>query len=75
MLYSTDSKLDKRFIDIAPFSKFYLDQDNKSPGQIGGWIGWQIVRSYMQNNDVSLRKLLQTDAEIIFKKSKYKPKR
>ncbi|APG65439.1 gliding motility lipoprotein GldB [Tenacibaculum todarodis] len=75
LLYSTDAKLDKRFMDLAPFSKFYLAEDNKSPGQIGGWIGWQIVRSYMQNNDVSLRQLLQLDTETIFKKSKYKPRR
>lgn len=75
LLYSTDPKLDKRFIDLAPFSKFYLEEDSKSPGQIGGWLGWQIVRSYMQNNDVSLRQLLQLDTETIFKKSKYKPRR
>ena len=75
LLYSTDAKLDKRFIDLAPFSKFYLAEDNKSPGQIGSWIGWKIVHSYMQNNDVSLRQLLQLDIETIFKKSKYKPRR
>ena len=75
LLYSTDTKLNKRFLDVAPFSKFYLADDNKSPGQIGVWIGCQIVRSYMQNNDVSLPELLQTDAETIFKKSNYKPRR
>ena len=75
LLYSTDTKLNQRFIDVAPFSKFYLDQDSKSPGQIGKWIGWQIVRAYMQNNDVSLPKLLLTNTETIFKKSKYKPRK
>lgn len=75
LLYDTDSKLNKRFLDVAPFSKFYLGEDNLSPGQIGVWIGWQIVRSYMQNNDVSLPELLQTEEDIIFKESKYKPKR
>ena len=75
LLYDTDLKLNKRFLDIAPFSKFYLGEDNLSPGRIGVWIGWQIVRSFMQNNDVSLPELLQTEEDIIFKKSKYKPKR
>ncbi|MFY7671260.1 gliding motility lipoprotein GldB [Tenacibaculum sp. MEBiC06402] len=75
LLYDTDSKLNKRFLDTAPFSKFYLGEDNLSPGRIGVWIGWQIVRSYMENNDVSLPELLQTEEDIIFKKSKYKPKR
>ncbi|SNR17350.1 gliding motility lipoprotein GldB [Tenacibaculum jejuense] len=75
LLYSTDSKLNKRFLDIAPFSKFYLGEDNLSPGRIGAWVGWQIVRSYMQNNDVSLQELLSKRGDEIFKKSKYKPKR
>ncbi|WBX76072.1 gliding motility lipoprotein GldB [Tenacibaculum ovolyticum] len=75
LLYSTSKELDKRFLDVAPFSKFYMEQDNQSPGGIGEWVGWQIVRSYMQKNDVSLQQLLQTSEEEIFKKSKYKPKR
>ncbi len=75
LLYSTDTKLNKRFIDNAPFSKFYRSQDNLSPGRIGTWYGWQIVRSYMKYNDVSLVELLKTNTEEIFKKSKYKPKK
>lgn len=75
LLYSTNTKLNKRFLEKAPFSKFYLEQDNQSPGQIGVYMGWQIVRAYMRNNNVSLRQLLQANAEEIFKKSRYKPKR
>lgn len=75
VLYSTDSKLVDRFMAVAPFSKFYIDIDKDSPGRIGVWLGWQIVRSYMNNNEVTLQQLLQTDAEEIFKKSKYKPKK
>lgn len=75
LLYSTDSKLANRFINPAPFSKFYLEIDNESPGRVGAWIGWQIVRSYMKNNEVSLQQLLSMDATEIFNKSKYKPKK
>lgn len=75
LLYDSDPKLPGRFINPAPFSKFYLEIDNESPGKIGMWIGWQIVRSYMKNNDVSLQQLLQTDAKEIFDNSKYKPKK
>jgi gliding motility-associated lipoprotein GldB len=75
LLFSTDTKLNKRFIDVAPFSKFYRSEDNLSPGRIGTWVGWQIVRSYMKHNDVSLQKLIETSPEEIYKKSKYKPKR
>ncbi|WP_405606426.1 gliding motility lipoprotein GldB [Polaribacter sp. Asnod1-A03] len=75
LLFSTDSKLNKRFLDIAPFSKFYLQQDSQSPGRIGVWFGWQIVKSFMQNNDVSLQELLIIDSQELFNKSKYKPKK
>jgi len=54
LLYSTDTKLNKRFLEDAPFSKFYISEDKNSPGRIGQWIGMQIVRSFMANNDVSL---------------------
>jgi gliding motility-associated lipoprotein GldB len=75
LLYSTDADLYTRFVADAPYSKFYLDIDKESPGKIGVWLGWQIVRSYMNNNNVTLQQLLQTNAEEIFKKSKYKPKK
>jgi gliding motility-associated lipoprotein GldB len=75
MLYSNDQKLIARFINPAPFSKFYLEIDNESPGQVGAWIGWQMVRSFVQNNDMPLENLLKTNAKEIFIKSKYKPKK
>jgi uncharacterized protein YjaZ len=74
LLYSTESKLPNRFINLAPFSKFYLEIDNETPGRVGQWVGWQIVRSYMQNNEVSVVQLLKADPTDIFEKSKYKPK-
>ena len=75
LLYSTDSKLPARFINPAPFSKFELELDAESPGRLGQYIGWQIVRAYMQNNDDSLKRMLAKDAETIFKESKFKPRR
>lgn len=76
LLYSTDSKLPSRFINPAPFSKFYLELiDRESPGRIGQFIGWQIVRSYMANNDISLKDLLTKEPLEIFNNSKYKPQK
>ncbi|MCR8668879.1 gliding motility lipoprotein GldB [Aestuariibaculum sp. M13] len=76
MLFSTDSKLSGRFIADAPFSKFYLEGiDSESPGQLGQYIGWQIVRAYMKNNEVSLKDMLTANAEEIFNNSKFKPRR
>ena len=73
LLYSTDSKLAMRFLDPAPFSKFQLELDNESPGRIGRFIGWEIVRSFMEKNNVTLQQLLSLPAEEVFKRSKYKP--
>lgn len=76
LLYSTDSELMPRFLYPAPFSKFYLEEiDKEAPDRVGQFIGWRIVTSYMQNNNVSLRQLLLADAETIFNTSKYKPAR
>lgn len=75
LLYDTDSKLPNRFTNLAPFSKFYLEIDNESPGRVGQWIGWQIVRSFMENNEVSMQDMLKMNAKEIFEKSKYKPKK
>lgn len=51
LLFSTDNTLVNRFIAPAPFSKFYLELDAESPGRLGQYIGWQIVRAYMEQND------------------------
>lgn len=76
LLYSTDSKLANRFINVAPFSKFYLEIDNESPGRIGQWVGWQIVRSFMENNPkVTIQDLIKMNEKDIFELSKYKPKK
>ena len=74
-LYKTDSRLIRRFIDPSPFSKFYLEIDNNSPGRIGRWIGWQIVKSYMKRNpNTSIEDLISKSSEELFIKSAYKPK-
>jgi gliding motility-associated lipoprotein GldB len=75
LLYDTNPKLANRFIHRAPFSKFYLEIDNESPGKVGAWLGWQIVRAYAENNKVDIKVLLTTDATTIFNNSKYKPKK
>ncbi len=75
LLFSSDAKLANRFINVAPFSKFYLEIDNASPGRVGQWVGWQVVRSFMENNEVNLVDMLKMDARELFEKSKYKPKK
>ena len=75
LLYSTDPELIKRFISPAPFSKFYLNIDVDSPGQIGQWLGLQIVKAYQKKERKSIKQLLNTPYRELFEKSKYKPRR
>ncbi|WP_299398201.1 gliding motility lipoprotein GldB [uncultured Gelidibacter sp.] len=75
LLFSTDNSLASRFIADAPFSKFYLELDSESPGRLGQYMGWQIVRAYMNTNDVPLMEMLQKNADEIFNKSKFKPRK
>ncbi|MDT0555769.1 gliding motility lipoprotein GldB [Patiriisocius hiemis] len=75
LLYSTNQKLPARFINPAPFSKFYLEIDNESPGMTGRFIGWQIVRAFMNNTDTTVKELMLINEEELFNQSKYKPKK
>lgn len=76
LLFSTDTKLASRFLTQAPFSKFYLEGiDAESPGRIGQYIGWQIVKAYMENNKASLKEMLIANPEDIFNNSKFKPRK
>ncbi|WP_242929439.1 gliding motility lipoprotein GldB [Pontibacter vulgaris] len=51
--------------------------DATAPGRIGTWVGWQIVKKYMERNpDVTLPELMANDDfQKIFDESKYKPER
>lgn len=75
LLYSTERKVLNRFIDQAPFSKFYLDLDNQSPGSIGKFIGLSIVKQYMQKHPIPLSQLGAIPTEELFKDANYKPKK
>ena len=74
LLYKTQSSYVLRFIEPAPFSKFYLEIDNESPGKIGQWLGWQILRAYVAKHpDKTPQEILATPAQEIFTEANYKP--
>jgi len=75
LLFETDPKLAGRFINPAPFTKFNLELDAESPGRLGQYIGWQIIKAYMENNDADFNDMLQMDATELFNKSKFKPRK
>ncbi|EKY17241.1 putative gliding motility-associated lipoprotein GldB [Capnocytophaga sp. oral taxon 326 str. F0382] len=74
LLYQTDKKLLARFLYPAPFSKFYLELDNESPGQIAKFMGLRIVQAYAENHkEEPLVKILAMNSDALFKQSQYKP--
>lgn len=68
-IYSIDMKVKLRFFEEAP-STVGIDG---SPGRIGQFMGWQIVKQYMEaNEDVTIEQLLlETNEAKILKE--YKP--
>ena len=72
LFYSADYKIQTKFIQDGPFTTGFT---NDSPPRIGIWLGWQIVRKYMDtHSNVSLEDLIEnTDAQAIFNQSGYKP--
>ena len=72
LIYSNNPEETKNFIQDGPFT---LSFGKESPSRIGAWIGWQIVRKYMQENkSVTLEQLFKnTDSQTILEKSGYKP--
>ena len=75
ILFNPDNNLESRFINDSPFSRFYLEIDNESSEMIGKYIGWQIVKSYMKNNETSLKNMLNKSPIDIYNNSKYKPQK
>lgn len=73
LLFKTEQKDHKKFIHPAPNTS---GMPVESPGRVGVWTGWQIVRKYMElHPNASFEELLKLKPTEILNKSKYKPKR
>ena len=70
-LQITDKEIIKNYVDEGPKTQ---ELGEGSPGNIGSFAGWQIVKKYMRKfPDVTLQQLLQLDEESILQAAKYKP--
>ena len=72
ILFSTNIMDKKNYLGDRPVT---LQVGEKCPGRIGQWVGWQVVKEYMDNNPgKSLTELMaMSDAQALFKNSNYKP--
>lgn len=71
-LFKTESRILNSYMNEGPFTA-EVTQD--SPGRLGLWVGWQIVKSYMHHNqDITIHDLInEGDAQKILEQSFYKP--
>lgn len=71
LLYVSDPSVTKDYMNDAPQTQAF---GKESPGFIGQFCGWQIVKKWMAKNEkISLEELLKTDPKTIFMQAKYKP--
>jgi hypothetical protein len=70
-LQITDKNIIKNYLDESPKTQ---ELGEGAPGNIGSFVGWQIVKKYMQKNAaITLQQLINLDNEVIFQAAKYKP--
>jgi hypothetical protein len=71
-VFTTDPAVVQMYIGEGPKTDGMPDS---SPGNIGQWIGWQIVKEFARkNSSLTLQQILKTEPRKIFEESKYKPK-
>lgn len=72
LLYETNHLVRERYIGNRPFT---AEIGPKCPGNIGGWLGWEIIKQYMKvNTMVSLPALMSNpNAQQLLTQSKYRP--
>ena len=74
LLYSTDARKLRKLVSPSPNAPVVFQE---APGEIGNWIGWQIIKAYMKRYpETNMQELLQMkDAQKFLEQSKYKPRR
>jgi hypothetical protein len=72
ILYSNNHMIKQKYLAERPKT---IEVGEKCPGRIAQWVGWEIVKSYMNSHDnVSLPELMDyQNADKLFKESTYKP--
>ncbi len=71
LLFSNEPSITRDYIGDAPKTAALGEA---SPGNIGMFTGWQIVKKWMQKNpSTTLEELMKTEPRKIFDEAKYKP--
>ncbi|MBX2923920.1 MAG: hypothetical protein KF746_17105 [Chitinophagaceae bacterium] len=72
LIYNSDPLRIQSYVEEGPYTQ---ELGEGSPGHISLFIGWQIIKKYMERfPDTPPEKLLELDARQILQDSKYKPR-
>jgi|CXWL01.1.fsa_nt_gi hypothetical protein len=72
-LRSLNPAVIQTYIGEGPFTQGFSQE--LSPGNIGPWIGWQIVKKFVSKNPgIKPEEVMNTEANKILSEAKYKPK-
>ena len=72
-LNSLNPMVIQTYIGEAPFTQGFSQE--YSPGNLGQWIGWQIIKKYVSKNPgLKPDEVMNTEASKILAEAKYKPK-
>ncbi len=71
LLQNNDYNIIKNYLGESPKTQ---ELGESSPGNIGAFVGWQIVKKYMSKNPkTTLKELMELNDEVLLEKAKYKP--
>ncbi len=74
LLFATNYRMKQKYLGDRPKT---VEVGADCPGRIAQWVGWEIVKKYMETHpEISLPQLMRNEnADKIFKESRYKPER
>jgi hypothetical protein len=74
LFFEKSERIKNKYVGERPKTTEIADE---CPPRIGRWLGWEIVKSYMDENpDVTLPQLMENkNAQEIFQQSRYKPRK
>jgi hypothetical protein len=72
-LYSLTPSVIQTYIGEGPFTQGFSQE--LSPGNLGQWLGWQIIKKFVSKNpNMKPEEVMNTEAKKILDEAKYKPK-
>jgi hypothetical protein len=74
LFFDPSREANKKYLEQRPA---VVEIGDKCPGRVGTWLGWQIVRAYLDRHpDTTLPQLMKlTKAQQILEAAKYRPKK